>query len=134
MISTTRYKGKVSILFPITYSKVIILPERHFIDFAFVAKKWLQRMNPTSLNEAASSTSTYKPVQVVWPYAHSSTGPPVVQSEQDWWTIWKDPIQNGILSRKVGWVTVADWKEAVMGSVVPEPKKSWEERDDCNTL
>jgi hypothetical protein len=73
----------------------------------------------------------YEAVQVTWPYATSSSTSPstpgsfsnigrrcAVQSEQDWWTIWKEPIRNGVLNKKQGWVTVEDWKEVVMGGEV----------------
>jgi hypothetical protein len=59
-----------------------------------------------------------------------------VQSEQDWWTVWKEPIRNGVLGKKQGWVTVEDWKDVILGHVEwPEPKKSWgTSTDDWHTL
>lgn len=84
------------------------------------------------------TTHAYNAVQVVWPYADSpfasssmstsqsdSVRRCTVQSEQDWLSIWRRPIRNNILKRREGWVTVEDWKEAVMGVEFPEPKKNW---------
>ena len=83
---------------------------------------------------------TYDIVQAVWPYAanapdFSSTSGPfshdgstsrcLVQSEQDWFKVWKEPIRNGILNKKQGWVTLEDWKETMMGVQFPEAKKAW---------
>jgi hypothetical protein len=49
-----------------------------------------------------------------------------VQSEQDWWDVWKVPIRNDVLAKKHGWVTVEDWQDVILDQVKwPEPKKSW---------
>lgn len=71
---------------------------------------------------------------MIWPYALSLVAPATVQSEQDWWSVCKVPIRNGILARRDGWVTMADWKEVAMGVTFPEPEKSWGDRDDWNTI
>lgn len=113
-------------------------------------RKWLGRSRPPATvagqTTAASSNDPIQdchPIQAIWPYASSSpavaspsqSNPPfstravpqyAVQSEQDWWNVWTEPIRNGVLAKKRGWVTVEDWRDVVLGHVrCPELKKSW---------
>jgi hypothetical protein len=48
-----------------------------------------------------------------------------VQSEQEWFRIWKEPIRNAVLAKRKGYVTVEDWNDAVMGVKVSEREKGW---------
>ena len=133
MISTTSYKGKVDITFPTTYSKVVVRKETP-LSSKNTQKKSSNGTKSSGPDFSRPSSSTYEPIRVIWPYSQSPGAPAAVQSEQDWWLVWKRPIRNGILNRKQGWVSVADWKEVAMGVTDPEPKKSWGDRDDWNTL
>lgn len=95
-------------------------------------RKWLGRSGPpatvagqTTVASSNDPIQDYHPIQAIWPYASSSpavvspskSNPPfstravpqyAVQSEQDWWNVWTEPIRNGVLAKKRGWVTVED--------------------------
>lgn len=154
-VLSTKYKGKLEITFPITNSRVVICEQSPNIsspgklsDTSGKQKK-LGRSRP--LPEVADQMTAasfddaiaYRPIQIIWPYATSSSAAALpsqsnslfsttiepqfaVQSERDWWKVWKEPVRNGVLAKKHGWVTVEDWKDVILGQVKwPEPKKSW---------
>ena len=122
-------------------------------------QKWLGRSkaplevaDQTVAASADDEIHAYCPVQAIWPYASSFSAAAstsqsnslfstnagyqyAVQSEQDWWTVWREPIRNGVLAKKQGWVTVEDWKDVILDQVQwAEPKKSWgTSADDWHT-
>ena len=150
MVIFTKYKGNIEITFPITYSKVVILRRgpnplaaAREVSSTTRKQKWRRRPTPSEANTPIISHNAvyaYDAIQVIWPYASNAPSPPpdstsspssnpsrqcLVQSEQDWLSIWAEPVRNGVLNKKHGWVTVEDWKEAAMGVKFPEPNKSW---------
>lgn len=49
-----------------------------------------------------------------------------MQSEEEWFNTWKESIRNGVLGRKVGWITLEDWKDVHMCNLRhPQPCKDW---------
>lgn len=68
--------------------------------------------------------STYEVVRAVWPFATGGRGEAVeaagagrrcaVQSEEQWWKEWSQPIKFAIASRRRGWVTSEDKLKAMM--------------------
>jgi hypothetical protein len=85
--------------------------------------------NASSFSAAASTSQSNSLFSTNARYQHA------VQSEQDWWTVWKEPIRNGVLAKRQGWVTVEDWKDVILDQVQwAEPKKSWgTSADDWHT-
>ncbi|KAI0132017.1 hypothetical protein BJ170DRAFT_227727 [Xylariales sp. AK1849] len=108
LVATTEYKGVVTVVFPVTHSRVII-------------------QNPDKVNRFFTSVSTlfsgkskYEVVKAVWPFATTRNGELnrrcIVQSEKTWWEEWKDPITYAIATKRHGWVTNEDKLECIMES------------------
>ena len=163
---STKYSGSLEITFPITNSRIVIAKQSTNISSftrpcsdVSGKQKWLGRSRPppdvADQPTAASFNDeiAYRPIQAIWPYASSSSAAAstskansvcpttvepqyAVQSEQDWWRVWKEPIRNGVLAKKKGWVTIEDWKDVILGQVEwPAPKKNWGTSvDDWNVM
>ncbi|PSS02261.1 hypothetical protein BD289DRAFT_334938, partial [Coniella lustricola] len=112
LIASMGYKGTVHIKFPITHAKVIVQnPDR--------VNKFF-----TGLTTLFTGKSTYEVVKAVWPFASSrrdesglASGQQrvcAVQSEEQWWREWAQPLRYAIASRRHGWVTVEDKLEVIM--------------------
>lgn len=68
----------------------------------------------TGLTKLLTGCSKYEVVQAVWPFASCRSDEPgakrtcVVQSEEQWWREWSQPIRRAIVTRRKGWVTNED--------------------------
>ena len=100
LISSTSYTGHVVITFLVTHSKVLV-------------------RNPDKVNKFFSSVTKvftgvkkYEVIKSIWPYADIPRGESgrrvVVQEEEEWFMNWKDSIQQAVLGRRHGWVTIED--------------------------
>ncbi|KAJ9133773.1 hypothetical protein NKR19_g8930 [Coniochaeta hoffmannii] len=109
LVAGMGYKGVVSVTFPVTHAKVVV-------------------QNPDKVNRFFTSVTTlfsgkrkYEVVKAVWPFATHKNGEPgrrcVVQSEETWWRVWRDPIKYSIATKRHGWVTNEDKLEAIMEGV-----------------
>jgi len=151
MLITTKYKGDIRISFPVTNSKVVVLKESQVPSIPEIDSrvssmfKWHPRSKigeAKQLNLATTEPNAFDTIQVNWPYSTEATGSGsqdigstlvgtskrcLVQSERDWWDMWKGPIKSGVLHKKQGWVTIEDWNDVAMGHVkVPEgADKTW---------
>ncbi|KAJ2896991.1 hypothetical protein MKZ38_005054 [Zalerion maritima] len=106
LVAATKYKGNVTVTFPVTHAKVTVQNPDRFgkvltaVSGLFVAKK------------------QYEVVKAVWPFASAPNGERdrvcVVQSEETWWREWKDPIRYAVATKRQGWVTNEDKLEAIM--------------------
>ena len=148
------YRGDVAITFPITSSRVQVLkglPSDTHDDRSqtSVKSKWYKRSKPAEksvpeeerLTRALEKAHKHGHVDMIWPYSNDNNTPGVqdtppsppsstrqytAQSEQDWWTVWEEPIKNCILRGRQCWVTLEDWKDVFMGHVQIEvPAKTW---------
>jgi hypothetical protein len=154
LIESTMYKGDVAITFPVTNSRVQVLKglpnDAHDEKSQPTTRsKWYKRGKPAEkslheeepLTRALEKPHKYEIIQVDWPYSKDNGHPSVqdtpttsvintrqytAQSEQDWWTIWEEPIKNCIIRGRQCWVTLEDWKDVVMGHLhVEVPAKTW---------
>ena len=154
LIESTMYRGDVAITFPVTNSRVQVLKGLpsgvHCDRFQPSAKsKWYKRSKPAEmsvpeeepLTRALAKAHKHAHIDVKWLYSKDneesrlqdspttpirSTKQYTAQSEQDWWTVWEEPIKNCILRGRQCWVTLEDWKDVVMGHVhVEVPAKTW---------
>lgn len=106
LISSTSYRGHVTITFPQTHSRVVIRnPDKVNRFFSNVTKVF-------------TGTKKYEIIKSIWPYADVARGEPgrhcVVQEEEAWFASWRDSIRYAILGKRVGWVTVEDRLEFLM--------------------
>ncbi|ROW09780.1 hypothetical protein VMCG_02298 [Cytospora schulzeri] len=111
LVASTAYKGVVTVTFPITHARVEVQnPDR--VNKLF-----------TGLTTLFVGKSTYEVVKAVWPFATCSKEEAaeagvarrcVVQSEEQWWKEWAQPIKFAIATRRHGWVTNEDKLEAIM--------------------
>lgn len=109
LISSTSYRGHVSITFPMTHSRVVIhSPDKVNRFFSNVTKVF-------------TGTKKYEIIKSVWPYADVARGETgrrcAVQEEEVWFSDWKDAIRHAVLGKRRGWVTAEDRLEFLM-----EPK------------
>lgn len=98
-IDTLSDKGVVTVSFPVTHSKVVVQsPDR--------VNKFF-----TGITTLFTGKRTYEVVKAVWPFATrertepsaTAEGAPrrcVVQSEDQWWREWAQPIRYAINRRK----------------------------------
>lgn len=109
LVASMGYKGDVSVTFPVTHARVVV----HSPD----------RVNKffTGLTTLFSGRRTYEVVKAVWPFASCGRDDGAagqrrcaVQSEEQWWKEWAQPIRFAIASRRNGWVTSEDKLEAIM--------------------
>ncbi|CAK7263645.1 hypothetical protein SEPCBS119000_000587 [Sporothrix epigloea] len=109
LVAKTGYKGVVQVTFPVLHTRVVV-------------------QNPDKVNKFFTSVSTlftgksvYEVVKAVWPFATHRSGDPArkfaVQSEEQWWKEWCDPIRYAICTKRTGWVTNEDKLEALMEGV-----------------
>ncbi|KAJ4421813.1 hypothetical protein N0V82_003512 [Gnomoniopsis sp. IMI 355080] len=107
LVAGMGYKGVVSVTFPVTHAKVVV-------------------QNPDKLNKFFTGLAallvgrrSYEVVKAIWPFASCKRDEGVgrvcvVQSEEQWWKEWAQPIRFAIASRRNGWVTSEDKLEAIM--------------------
>lgn len=111
LVASTAYKGVVTVSFPVTHARVEVQnPDK--VNKLF-----------TGLTALFVGKSTYEVVKAVWPFATCGRGEGaeaggarrcVVQSEEQWWKEWAQPIKFAIAGRRHGWVTNEDKLEAIM--------------------
>lgn len=107
-------KGVVTVSFLVTHSKVVVQsPDR--------VNKFF-----TGITTLFSGKRTYEVVKAVWPFADRERPEPsaaadaanprhcVVQSEDQLWREWAQPIKYAIATKRHGWVTNEDKLEAIM--------------------
>ena len=109
LISSTSYRGHVTVSFPLTHNKVVIhSPDKFNRFFSNVAKVF-------------TGTKKYEVIKSVWPYADVARGEAgrrcAVQEEEVWFRNWSDSIRHAVMGRRKGWVTIEDRLEFLM-----EPK------------
>lgn len=106
LISSTGYKGNLSISFPVTHARVVVRS-------ADKVNKYV-----SSMKTMFKPKAKYEVVQAMWPFASAKFGVEgrhcVVQSEEGWWKEWRDPIKYAVATRRRGWVTNEDKLEALM--------------------
>lgn len=124
LVAGTGYAGAVAVTFPVAHARVVVVDhQRHD-----------QRQNPgrvaanssklfTALTTLlAGGRRTYEVACAVWPFASCPRGEEAagvertctVQSEEQWWREWAQPIRYAILTQRHGWVTNEDRLEALM--------------------
>lgn len=126
LVASTKYRGKLTVSFPVQYADVIVSRQ---------GGNWfsnLLRLTPTK---------KYEVVEAVWDVAadggfageSGSTSDSSARERngragliaQEWWREWQYAIYNGVLTGRKGWVTVEDWMEAKMGVRVQERNRDW---------
>lgn len=124
LVAGMGYKGTVSVSFPVTHAKVVVQSPDKVNKFF------------TGLTTLFTGRRTYEVVQTVWPFASSRRDEGTVgrvcavQSEEQWWKEWAQPIRFAIASRRNGWVTIEDKLEAIMeGKGEGMIKVDWDEGD-----
>ncbi|KEF59902.1 uncharacterized protein A1O9_04750 [Exophiala aquamarina CBS 119918] len=138
LIAATKYRGKVTVEFPVLHSTVTV--ERH-------NGNWFTNL----LN--ITPTKTFDVVQSVWSIGgepgqrETGDGELVEFAEsderggerddtadrnaraglvaQEWWSEWQGAIWNAVLAGRHGWITVEDWLEASMGVRQKDKGKEW---------
>ena len=122
-IAKTRYRGTITIEFPLTFSEVVVQQgevKTSFKDIFYWSLQPPAKKDPTK---------RYDCVDVIWPFANFPPNEPdrrcAVQSEQDWWASWKGAVRNAVLRKRHGHVTSEDCMDVAMGIEAPEPKKDW---------
>jgi hypothetical protein len=119
LIASTGYRNQLTITFPMTHSKIVVQsPDK--INKLF-----------TSMQNLFTGTKRYEVIKIVWPYASVPPGDEdrkcAVQSEESWWSDWKDAIRHAVLSGRKGWVTVEDRLEFLMAPERDKGKtKDWD--------
>jgi hypothetical protein len=106
LISSTSYRGHVTLTFPLTHSKVVIhSPDKVNRFFSNVTKVF-------------TGTKKYEVAKSVWPYADVVRGEHgrrcAVQEEEVWFKDWADAIKHAIMGKRQGWVTAEDRLEFLM--------------------
>jgi len=100
LISSTSYRGRVTITFPLTHSHVKIHSPDKLNRFF------------SNIQKAFTGTKKYEVIQSIWPYADVERGGQgrrcAVQEEEVWFADWKDAIRHAIVAKTKGWVTVED--------------------------
>ena len=114
--------------FPITYGKVVIQSGMAFQPSSSSPSKWFRKIG--GKKESESTAPAYEEiVRVVWPYANVRMGVEgrvcAVQTEVEWWDVWRDAVKNAALKGKVGYVTASDWMDVVMGAGEGEKTEAW---------
>ena len=109
LISSTSYRGHVTVSFPLTHNRVVIhSPDKVNRFFSNVAKVF-------------TGTKKYEVIKSVWPYADVPRGETgrrcAVQEEEVWFRNWSDSIRHAVMGKRKGWVTIEDRLEFLM-----EPK------------
>lgn len=127
LATATKYRGNLSVTFPIAHSKVTILHGRAPAKDKD-PKPWKEKL--LKKHPSGPQTQSYEVLQSVWPYASGLPGEGQIrhfsaQSEETWWQVWKAPIRNAMLEKRRGWVTVEDWTTAIMGYDAAERKEDW---------
>jgi hypothetical protein len=112
LLSSTSYRGHVTITFPLTHSRVVIRnPDKVNRFFSNVTKVF-------------TGTKKYEIIKSIWPYADVPRGDQgrrcAVQEEEVWFANWKDSIKHAVLGRRKGWVTSEDRLEFLMEPRVGE--------------
>ncbi|KIW20233.1 hypothetical protein PV08_00808 [Exophiala spinifera] len=149
LLAATRYRGKVTVEFPVQFAKVVVQRE---------SGNWFANML------RLYPTKKYEVVQTVWDVASTGnpgpgpgTGPGDIAGTnsttttaaaaaatsstqkhqqhhqmdraglvaQEWWREWQYAIWNAVIKRRTGWVTIEDWIEAKMGVKLPQPSREW---------
>lgn len=116
LVSSTAYRGHVTVSFPMSHHKVMIhSPDivNHFFS---------------SVTKAFTGTKKYEVLKSVWPYANVARGQEgrkcAVQEEEEWFVAWADTIKYAVIGKRRGWVTVEDRLELLM-----EPRRDSKPED-----
>ncbi|KUJ14168.1 uncharacterized protein LY89DRAFT_589743 [Mollisia scopiformis] len=119
LISSTSYRGHVTITFPMTHSRVVVHSPDEVNNFFSSVNMFF-----SSITKGHTGTKKYEVVKSIWPYADVARGEYgrrcAVQEEEVWFADWRDAIRHAILSKRRGWVTAEDRLEFLM---VPKPGK-----------
>uniref|UniRef100_A0A8H7KD76 Uncharacterized protein n=1 Tax=Bionectria ochroleuca TaxID=29856 RepID=A0A8H7KD76_BIOOC len=106
LISSTGYKGNLSITFPTTHARVVVRSADKVHKVV------------TSFKTMFKPKSKYDVAQAIWPFATAPMGTEgrqfTVQSEESWFREWRDPIKYAIVTKRHGWVTNEDKLEVLM--------------------
>ncbi|KAI7788350.1 hypothetical protein LA080_010683 [Diaporthe eres] len=114
LVNSLNYRGVVTVSFPVTHCKVMVQSPGRVNKFF------------TGITALFSGKRTYEVVKAVWPFANRERTEPsaaadaanprrcVVQSEDQWWREWAQPIKYAIATNRHGWVTNEDKLEAIM--------------------
>lgn len=123
LVAGTGYSGTVAVTFPVTHARVVVQrsPDR-------ASSKLF-----SGITTLFGGRRTYEVVKAVWPFAScprreedgdssgddavaAERGPRtcVVQSEEQWWREWAQPIRHAVVTKRHGWVSSEDKLEAVM--------------------
>ena len=99
------------------------------LTISFLATHTHVVVQPPQSNVFHQIISTFSPikkfavVKAIWPYANTATGRPgglprqcAVQSEDDWWQVWRRVIAMGVLSKRRGWLGTEDVIDMAMCS------------------
>lgn len=109
LVSSTSYRGHVTITFPTTHNRVVIHSPDQINRFF------------SSVTKVFTGTKKYEVIKSIWPYADVPRGEfgrrCAVQEEEVWFADWRDAIRHAILGKRTGWVTAEDRLEFLM-----EPK------------
>ena len=121
LLASLNYRGKVTVDFPITHSKVVINTEPKSIASTF--------------RSLFATMKEYK-IEAVWPYANIPSGGDadtrdvqrrcLVRTEEGWWRDWMEVIGFAILNKikHANWLSLDGWMEVMMtphGSL-PQPR------------
>lgn len=134
LIAATRYRGKVTVEFPVLYRDVVV---------SRTSGNWFVKL------VGLYNVRRFEVVQCVWTVGGATDdegddGEPTGEGHdsvdadreadrnaraglvaQEWWNEWKPSILNAVLAKKKGWITVEDWLEAKMGVKEAERRKDW---------
>ncbi|KIV90083.1 hypothetical protein PV10_07425 [Exophiala mesophila] len=135
LIAATRYRGKVTVEFPVLYRDVVV---------SRTSGNWFVKL------VGLYNVRRFEVVQCVWTVGGATDDDEGHDGDatgglddsidadreadrnaraglvaQEWWNEWKASILNAVLGKKKGWITVEDWLEAKMGVREAEKKKDW---------
>ncbi|KAF2096721.1 hypothetical protein NA57DRAFT_58616 [Rhizodiscina lignyota] len=124
LIAGTNYKGKLTITFPVTHSKLIVQCPS--------SKPWYQALAACF---SPTQTRRFEVITAVWPYAALSSEETsgqgnawAVKSEMAFWAEWKDVLKFAVLDKKSGWLSIEDYIEFAMsaGSQGKKQTRDWD--------
>ncbi|EXJ91203.1 hypothetical protein A1O1_04312 [Capronia coronata CBS 617.96] len=144
LIAATKYRGKVSVEFPVHHADVTVLRQsgNWFTNmlqlyrtkrYDVVESVWdVVGTNGRSAGNGAFAGEGRSDAGATSPLGGgegSSTSTEhnrrVALIAQEWWREWQSAIWNAVLARRQGWVTIEDWFEARMGVREKERTREW---------
>lgn len=154
LLAATKYRGKVSVEFPVQYAAVTVLRQsgNWFTNmlrlyptkrYEVVETVWTVGATAGGADKGSNGGTGNGSVSIVdvpqttsvaaeTPNGHDREGPSTEEGNgraglvaQEWWREWQFAVWNAVLGGKQGWVTVEDWIEAKMGVRVKERARDW---------